>query len=296
MPPSCPFPGDKMNAVKTVVLLGALSAILLIGGEAIAGQQGLYWGLGLAVLMNFGSYFFSDKIALSMYSAQPVSETENSEIYRRIGPMVRNLTQRMDLPMPKLYVIPEESPNAFATGRNPQHASVAYTLGILRLMEDRELEGVTAHELGHVLHRDILISSVAATLAAAITMLARMAFWFGLGGRDDREERGGGGAIGAIFMLILAPIAAMLIQMAVSRTREYSADEASAKYTGTPHNLVSALQKLETYSKRIPMDASPATAHMFIIKPFTGAGDFFMKMFSTHPSTADRIARLESMR
>jgi heat shock protein HtpX len=282
-----------MNAVKTVLLLGALSAILLVGGQAIAGERGLYWGLGLAVLMNFGSYFFSDKIALASYGAQPVTETDNPEIYRRIAPIVRSLTQRMGLPMPKLYVIDEDSPNAFATGRNPNHASVAYTAGILRLMEDRELEGVTAHELGHVLHRDILISSVAATIAAAITMLARMAFWFGLGGRDERD-RGGGGAIGSIFMLILAPIAAMLIQMAVSRTREYSADEASAKYTGTPFELISALQKLETYSKRIPMDASPATAHMFIIKPFTG--DMFMKLFSTHPSTADRIARLESMR
>jgi heat shock protein HtpX len=283
-----------MNAVKTALLLGALSAILLVGGQAIAGEQGLYWGLGLAVLMNFSSYFFSDKIALMMYRAQPVSETQNPEIYRRIAPIVRNLAQRMGLPMPKLYVIDEDSPNAFATGRNPQHASVAYTVGILRLMEDREIEGVTAHELGHVLHRDILISSVAATIAAAITMLARMAFWFGLGGRDERDR--GGGALGSIFMLIFAPIAAMLIQMAISRTREYSADEASAKYTGTPYELISALQKLETYSKRIPMDASPATAHMFIIKPFTGAGDIFMKLFSTHPSTADRIARLEQMR
>jgi heat shock protein HtpX len=281
-----------MNSVKTVLLLGALSAILLVGGQAIGGEQGLYWGLGLAVLMNFGSYFFSDKIALASYGAQPVTEAENPEIYRRIAPIVRNLAQRMGLPMPKLYVINEDSPNAFATGRNPNHASVAYTVGILRLMDDRELEGVTAHELGHVLHRDILISSVAATIAAAITMLARMSFWFGLGGRDERDR--GGGAIGSIFMLILAPIAAMLIQMAVSRTREYSADEASAKYTGTPYELISALQKLETYSKRIPMDASPATAHMFIIKPFTG--DVFMKLFSTHPSTADRIARLESMR
>jgi heat shock protein HtpX len=282
-----------MNGVKTVILLGVLSAILLIGGEAIAGQQGLYWGLGLAVLMNFASYFFSDKIALSMYGARPVTPEENPEVYRRIAPMVQNLAHRMGIPMPKLYLIAEDSPNAFATGRNPQHASVAYTYGILQLMDDRELEGVTAHELGHVLHRDILISSVAATLAAAITMLARMAFWFGLGGDRDERDRGGG-AIGAIFMLILAPIAAMLIQMAISRTREYSADEASAKYTGTPYHLISALQKLETYSKRIPMDASPATAHMFIIKPFTG--EFFMKLFSTHPSTADRIARLESMR
>ena len=282
-----------MNSVKTVLLLGALSAVLLIGGEAIAGQQGLYYGLAFAVLMNFGSYFFSDKIALATYGAQPVSEEQNPEIYRRMAPIVRNLTQRMNIPMPKLYVIPEDSPNAFATGRNPNHASVAYTAGILQLMTDGELEGVTAHELGHVLHRDILISSVAATIAAAITMLARIAFWFGLGGRDDRD-RGGGGALGSIFMLILAPIAALVIQMWISRTREYSADEASAKYTGTPYELISALQKLETYSKRIPMDASPSTAHLFIIKPFTG--DFFMRMVSTHPSTADRIARLEQMR
>ena len=282
-----------MNGIKTVILLGVLSAILLIGGEAIAGQQGLYWGLGLAVLMNLGSYFFSDKIALSMYRAQPMTPEENPDAYRRIAPMVQNLAHRMGIPMPKLYLIPEDSPNAFATGRNPQHASVAYTYGILQLMDDRELEGVTAHELGHVLHRDILISSVAATLAAAITMLARMAFWFGMGGDRDERDRGGG-VIGGIFMLVLAPIAAMLIQMAISRTREYSADEASARYTGTPYHLISALQKLETYSKRIPMDASPATAHMFIIKPFTG--ESLMRLFSTHPSTADRIARLQAMR
>ena len=279
------------NALKTVVLLGLLSAILLVGGEAIAGRQGLYFGLGLAALMNFIGYFFSDKIALSMYSAQPMDQYPDA--HRRIEPMVRNLAQRMGIPMPKLYLIPEESPNAFATGRNPQHASVAYTTGILQLMDDRELEGVTAHELGHVLHRDILISSVAATIAAAITMLARMAFWFGAGSRDD-EDRGGGGMIGAMLMMILAPIAALLIQMAISRTREYSADEASAKFVGTPYSLVSALQKLDTWSKRIPMDASPATAHMFIIKPFTGQS--MMRLFSTHPSTEDRIARLMAMR
>jgi heat shock protein HtpX len=281
------------NAIKTVLLLGLLSAILLVGGEAIAGRQGLYYGLGLAAIMNFAGYFFSDKIALAMYSAQPVTETENPDVYRRIAPMIRNLTQRMGLPMPKLWLLPEDSPNAFATGRNPSHASVAYTTGILQLMDDRELEGVTAHELGHVLNRDILISSVAATIAAAITMLARMAFWFGMGSRDD-EDRGGGNAVAALLMMILAPIAALLIQMAISRTREYSADAASAKYTGTPYNLVSALKKLENWSKRIPMDASPATAHMFIIKPFTG--DSVMRLFSTHPSTEDRIAKLMEMR
>ena len=249
-------------------------------------------GLGVAALMNFAGYFFSDKIALASYGAQPVSETENPEVYRRVAPIVQGLCQRMGLPMPRLWLLPEESPNAFATGRNPQHASVAFTVGILRLMDDREIEGVVAHELGHVLHRDILISSVAATIAAAIMFISRMAFWFG-GSRDD-EDSGGGNAVAAILMMILGPIAAMLIQMAISRSREYSADEASAKYTGTPHELISALGKLEDYSHRIPMQASPSTAHMFIIKPFTG--QWFMRLFSTHPSTEDRIARLEQMR
>jgi heat shock protein HtpX len=279
-----------MNGVKTVLLLGALSGILVIGGGAIAGRQGLYMGLGLAVVMNFFSYFFSDKIALATYSAQPVSPTENPEVYARVGPVVQHLTERMGLPMPKLWLIPDESPNAFATGRNPAHASVAFTYGILKLMDDRELEGVIAHELGHVLHRDILISSVAATIAAAITMLARMAFFFGGSQRSDEDNRGG--AAGGILMMILAPIAALLIQMAISRTREFSADGAAAEYTGTPNGLISALGKLEAWSKRIPMDATPATAHMFIIKPFTGNALF--KLFSTHPSTEERIARLQA--
>jgi heat shock protein HtpX len=280
------------NTIKTVFLLGLLSAILLFAGEALGGRQGLYIGLAIAVVMNFSSYFFSDKIALSMYDAQPVSETENPEVYRRVAPIVQGLCQRMGLPMPRLWLLPEESPNAFATGRNPAHASVAFTVGILRLMDDREIEGVMAHELGHVLHRDILTSSVAATIAAAIMFLSRMAFFFG-GSRDD-EDNGAGGMIGGLLMMILGPIAAVLIQMAISRTREYSADAASAKYTGTPNELVSALEKLDTYSQRIPMEASPSTAHMFIIKPFTG--QWFMQMFSTHPSTADRIARLQAMR
>lgn len=279
------------NTLKTVLLLGLLSALLLVGGEALGGRQGLYMGLGMAVLMNFAGYFFSDKMALAMYHAEPVTEQENYDVYRRVYPLVNNLTQRMGLPMPRLWLIQEESPNAFATGRNPKHASVAFTSGILRLMDDRELEGVVAHELGHVLHRDILISSVAATIAAAIMFISRMAFFFG-GSRDDDDR--GVNPIAAMAMLIVGPIAAMLIQMAISRTREYSADAASAKYTGTPYNLVSALQKLETYSKRIPMEASPATAHMFIIKPFTG--DAIMRLFSTHPSTEDRINRLMQMR
>jgi heat shock protein HtpX len=263
----------------------------LFGGEALGGKTGLEYGLMLAIGMNFFSYFFSDKIALMSYSAQPVTPDEAPEVYTRLAPIVQRMTQKMGLPMPKLWVIPEDSPNAFATGRDPQHASVAVTEGILRLMSDRELEGVIAHELGHVLHRDILISSVAATIASAITFLSRMAFFFG-GSRDDREDRGG--AAGGFLMLILAPIAAMLIQMAISRTREFDADAASAKYIGSPDGLISALGKLEMGVQRVPMeDASPATAHMFILNPFRGG---LFRMFSTHPSTEERIARLQQMR
>ena len=279
------------NTLKTVLLLGLLTALLLVGGQALAGRNGLYIGLAMAVVLNFVSYFYSEKIALSMYRAQPVNESNNEEIYDRIAPMVERLCQRMRIPMPKLWVIPQDSPNAFATGRNPSHASVAFTAGLLRLMDDQEVEGVLAHELGHVLHRDILTSSIAATIAAAISNLAYFAFFFG-GRRDDDDE--GGGVIGAMAMLILGPIAAGLIQMAISRTREYAADAAAAKYTGTPYGLISALQKLEGYSRRIPMDASPATAHMFIIKPFSGRA--MMRLFSTHPSTEERVARLQAMR
>src|SRR5215471_17681445 len=282
-----------MNALKTALLLGLLSGLLLLGGQWIAGRQGLIWGLGIAVVMNFASYFFSDKIALMTYSAQPVTPEQNPQVYQRVEPIVRGLAQRMGLPMPKLWLIADPSPNAFATGRNPSHASVAFTEGVLQLMNDNEIEGVVAHELGHVLHRDILISSVAAMIAAAITFLARMSFFFGLGGGERDDDRRGGG-IGAIFMLILAPIAAMVIQMAISRSREYDADAASAKYIGSPYPLIGGLQKLETWSKRIPMDATPSTAHMFIIKPFTGQA--LMRLFSTHPSTEDRIARLQAMR
>src|SRR5580700_2526586 len=216
-----------MNGLKTVLLLGILSGLLLAGGELFGGRNGLYIALAIAVALNFFSYFFSDKMALAMYSAQPVTRQENPEVYARVFPLVQSLTQRMGVPMPKLWLIADPSPNAFATGRNPQHASVAFTEGILGLMNDRELEGVVAHELGHVLHRDILTSSIAATLAAAITFMARMAFWFGPR-RNDEEE---GGGFGAILMMILAPFAAMLIQMAISRSREFDADEASAKYT-----------------------------------------------------------------
>lgn len=282
------------NTIKTVLLLGLLSGLLIVGGRALGGRNGIYIGLTLAVIMNFAGYFFSDKIALASYSAQPVTETENPEVYRRVAPIVGGLAQRMGLPMPKLWLIPQASPNAFATGRNPAHASVAFTAGILQVMDDRELEGVVAHELGHVLHRDILISSVAATIAAAITALASMARWAMIFGGMRRDDDDDGGGWAAILMIFLAPIAALLIQMAISRSREYDADVASAKYTGTPYELISALQKLEAYSKRIPMEASPATQHLFIIKPFTGQS--LMRLFSTHPSTEDRIARLQAMR
>src|ERR1700689_1220879 len=280
-----------MNGLKTALLLGIMSGLLLAGGEIFGGRNGLYIALAIAVFMNFFGYFFSDKMALSMYSARPVTPTENNDVYARVFPIVQSLTQRMSLPMPKLWLIADESPNAFATGRNPEHASVAFTAGILKVMNDQELEGVVAHELGHVKNRDILTSSVAATIAAAITVLARMAFWFG-GSRDDDERRS---PWAALAMLILAPIAAMLIQMAISRTREYAADETSAHVTHHPDELISALGKLENWSKQIPMqDVNPATAHLFIIKPFSGQN--MMRLFSTHPSTEDRIARLEAMR
>jgi heat shock protein HtpX len=279
-----------MNAVKTALLLGLMSALLLAGGQFLGGRNGLWIGLALAVAMNFFGYFFSDKVALATYSAQPVTPEENSQVYARVFPIVQSLTQRMELPMPKLWLLPDPSPNAFATGRNPAHASVAFTAGILQLMSDQELEGVVAHELGHVKNRDILTSSIAATLAAAITFLARMAFWFGPRG-DDEEERGG--AFGALAMMILAPLAAMLIQMSISRTREYAADEASANVTRNPGELISALGKLDNWSRRIPMaGATPSTAHLFIVKPFSGSS--IMRLFSTHPSTEDRIARLQS--
>jgi len=278
------------NALKTVALLGLLSAILVVGGRALAGDRGIEYGLGIAVVMNFASYFFSDKIALASSGAQPLTQESAPEIYARIAPLVGRLAQKMGIPMPKLYITPEPSPNAFATGRNPNNASVAFTQGILQLMDDRELEGVVAHELGHVLNRDILISSIAGTLAAAITALSRFAFWFG-GSRDDRDR---GGGLESIVMLILGPIAAMLIQMAISRTREFSADAASAKYIGSPYPLIGALQKLDAWSHRIPMEATPDTQHLYIMKPLGGGA--MMRLFSTHPSTEERIKRLEQMR
>jgi heat shock protein HtpX len=279
-----------MNTLKTAVLLGLLSGLLLIGGQALGGRRGLTLGLLIAVGMNFFSYFFSEKIALMSSGAVRISETENFEIYRRVEPITRRLCERMGLPMPRLWMIPEDAPNAFATGRNPSHASVAVTAGLVRLMNDRELEGVIAHELGHVRNRDILVSSIAATIAAAITYLAQFAMFFG-GRRDDDDE--GSNPIVLLLMLILAPLAAALIQMAISRTREFGADESAARFTGSPDGLVSALGKLESWSHRIPMDVSPSMSHMFIIKPFTGQS--LAKLFSTHPPTAERIARLKSL-
>lgn len=280
---------QTMNSLKTVLLLGLMSGLLLAGGEALGGRQGLVIGLGMAVAMNFFSYFFSDKVALTMYRAQRVSPEENPEVWRRIAPMTENLCRKMQIPMPKLWVLPEASPNAFATGRNPEHASVAVSGGLLQLMDDRELEGVIAHELAHVLHRDILISSIAATIGAAITSVARFAMFFG--GRNNEDEDSS--PVAGIAMMIVAPIAAMLIQMAISRTREFAADAGAARYTGSPNGLISALGKLEGWSKQVPMEASPATAHMFIIKPFSGAA--LGKLFSTHPPTEDRIAALRRL-
>jgi heat shock protein HtpX len=280
----------QMNTFKTAFLLTALTLLLVLLGDHFGGRDGMILAFVLAAGMNFFSYFFSDKLALKMYSAQPVTREQLPRVYQ----VVERMTQRIGLPMPKIYVIPSDSPNAFATGRNPQHASVAVTNGILNLLTDDELEGVLAHELGHVKNRDILTSSIAATLAGAITMLARMGYWaslfggYGGGGRD--RERGGGG-IGALFMLILAPIAAMLIQLAVSRSREYEADATGAHITGNPYALASALEKLDAYSKRLPMAASPSNAHMFIVAPVISARDL-SSLFSTHPPIPKRIERL----
>jgi len=277
------------NTFKTAFLLTALTLLLMMIGRAFGGQNGMMIALAVAVVMNFVSYFFSDKIALSMYRAKPVTRQELPRAYQ----IVERLTQKIGLPMPKIYVIPTESPNAFATGRNPQHASVAVTHGILGLLTDEELEGVLAHELGHVNNRDILISSVAATIAGAITMLASMGRWamiFGGMEGGDRDRRGGGGGLAALLMLIVAPIAASLIQLAVSRSREYQADATGAHFTGNPYALASALQKLDAHSRRVPMMASPSTAHLFIIQPLLGMN--FANLFSTHPPIAKRIERL----
>jgi len=268
------------NTIKTALLLGTLSALLMFFGQALGGAQGMAVGFLFAVGTNFASYWFSDKIVLSMYGAQEVGPGN------RLYETVRRLADRAALPMPRCYIIPEMSPNAFATGRNPRHAAVAATEGILRILTDDELEGVLAHELAHVKHRDILISSIAATLAAAIMMASRFAMFFG-GSRDDRE---GGNPVALLATIILAPIAAMLIQAAISRSREFDADAGGATIARSPHGLVSALRKIESASKQVPLDANPATAHMFIIKPFSAQG--LLGLFSTHPPTEERIHAL----
>ena len=269
------------NVIKTALLLGVLSALLMGIGQALGGAQGLLLGFMFAVVTNFGSYWFSDKIVLSMYSATEVGPDH------RLYQVVSRLANRSGLPMPRVYIIPELSPNAFATGRNPHHAAVAATEGILRILDEEELEGVIAHELSHVKHRDILISSIAATLAATIMMVSRFAMFFG-GGRSD--EREGMNPVALLATIILAPIAAMLIQAAISRSREFDADAGGAGMTGSPNGLISALKKIESAAKGIPLDANPATAHMFIIKPFSASG--LLGLFSTHPPTEDRVRAL----
>lgn len=277
-----------MNRVKTVLLMGLLTGLFLLVGNWAGGRQGMYIALGLAAAMNFFSYWYSDKLVLRMFRAQPVDAQTAPTLHR----IVSRLAQRANLPMPALYVIPDYSPNAFATGRNPSHAAVAVTAGIMRLLNEEELEGVIAHELSHVGNRDILVSAIAATLAGGLMVLARMfmysAMIFG-GGRDDRD----GGGIGGLVMIIIAPIAAMLIQMAISRSREYQADQSGAQLSGNPRALASALRKLQQGSEQIPMNAQPATAHMFIVNPLSGRS--LMSLFSTHPPMEERIARLERM-
>ena len=277
------------NRVKTVLLLTGLTIFLIFMGKFLGGRQGMYLAFILALGMNFFSYWFSDKIVLRMYRAQEVSPEEAPQIHQ----MVEELAHEAGIPKPRVYIIPDESPNAFATGRNPQHAAVAATQGIIRLLSPVELKGVLGHELGHVLNRDILISTIAATLAGAIMILASMARWgaiLGMG-RDDDE---GGGILGVLVLSIIAPIAAMLVQMAVSRSREYLADETGAHLTHNPESLARALEKLSVGTQRVPMDASPATAHMFIVNPLSGGS--LMNLFSTHPPIEDRVERLRAMR
>jgi heat shock protein HtpX len=283
------------NWFKTTLLLGALTLLIVWIGHFLGGQQGMVIAFVLAMGMNFFSYWFSDKIVLSMYRAKEISPEEGPELYG----IVRGIAERANLPMPRIYLIPEQAPNAFATGRNPEHAVVAVTQGLLKLMNREEITGVLSHEMAHVRNRDILIGSIAATMAGAIMILANMARWsafFGGGSSRDGEGQGGSsfGGIALIIMSILAPIAAMLIQMAISRSREYHADETGAALAGYPHGLASALQKLGAYSKRIPMNASPSTAHMFIVNPLSAGS--LMSLFSTHPPLEERIARLTGMR
>ena len=280
------------NTLKTGALLGLLTGLLVLIGGYFGGSQGMSMAFVMAFLMNFGAYWFSDRIVLAMYRAQPVSAADAPELYR----IVQGLTLRAQMPMPRLYILPTDSLNAFATGRDPEHAAVAATQGILRVLNEEELEGVLAHELAHVRNRDTLISTIAATLAGVIMMLARMAMWmpyFGGGGRDNEDRGGGGGAFGFLFLAILAPIAAMLIQLAISRSREFHADESAARLTHKPYALASALQKLEVGANRLPLEANPATSHLFIVNPIRG--NTLFKLFSTHPPIEERIARLQAL-
>ncbi len=278
-----------MNMLRTTVLMALLTMLLVMAGGAIGGKSGMTFALVMAGVMNFVSYWFSDKIVLAMYGAHEVTEAEQPAFYS----LVRQLAVQSGMPMPRVYLIDSDTPNAFATGRNPEHAAVAATTGIMRILSREELMGVMAHELTHVRNRDILISSIAATIAGAITYLAHMAQWAAIfgGGRDRDEE--GGGVFGMLAMAIIAPIAAMLIQMAISRSREYGADKGGAEISGNPLYLAGALRKLEMANQQIPMDANPATAHMFIVNPLTGGG--IMSLFSTHPPIEERVRRLEEM-
>jgi heat shock protein HtpX len=279
------------NTVKTALLLGALTGLLMFIGGLIGGKGGVYIAFIFAVILNFGSYWFSDKIVLKMYHAQEVSESSAPDLFN----IVRNLALKAQLPMPRVYIIPEEAPNAFATGRNEKHAVVAVTEGIMRILNKEELEGVIAHELSHIKNRDMLISSIAATIAGAIVMLAHMAQWAAIfGGGRSSDDDSGGGIIGLIAMAIFAPLAAAVIQMTISRSREYLADAGGAGITKNPYGLASALEKLTKASQIVPLDAQPSTAHLFIVNPLSGKS--LLNLFSTHPPLAERIARLRSMK
>lgn len=279
-----------MNTMKTFFLMALLTVLLVFVGGFLGGQNGMYIAFAFALIMNFGSYWFSDKIVLRMYGASEVQQHDHPNLYR----IVDELRQSAGLPMPKVYIIPSAQPNAFATGRDPDHAAVAVSQGILRLLSNDELRGVIGHELSHVKHRDILIGTIAATVAGAISMLANMAQWaFMFGGGRGSNDRDGGSPAAGLIMMIVAPIAAMMIQMAISRSREFLADEGGAKLSGNPLSLAGALRRLDAAAHEIPMNASPATAHMFIVNPLTGGG--LMKLFSTHPPMEERIARLEAM-
>ena len=282
-----------MNRIKTMMLMAVLTALVVWVGQALGGQAGLIIALLFAGVMNFASYWWSDKIVLRMYGAQEISERDAPELFR----IVSDLTSRAAMPMPKVYIIPDQTPNAFATGRNPQHAAVAVTEGLLRMLDRRELAGVLAHELSHVQNRDTLVMTVAAAIGGALSMLANMAMWSSLFGGSSDDEEEGSGLMGGLLGIIVAPIAASLIQMAISRSREFMADEAGAQMTDDPLALASALRKIEGWSQQVPMHSgNPATAHLFIINPFGGmSASGLLRLFSTHPSTEDRVSRLESM-